>query len=313
MLIAGQTANKEFLNIDDVTAPYMTLTYGAQNGFMPRLGGIEGGKTFQEWVSSAPHVTNQVIAIPLYAPKLFDKLGEIGLVSQDTVRGLKKIWADVFSVHCKSISGLNSTLNMETAEIQMGPSNSLFLEEDTKVTRERSSITYGFDDRIGKSIGKFLEFMILNTAGHEHTQSPIISHFRKFRENMKEEAWTPDFKSGTILYVELDPINTHVQDAWLAGNLRNKRAYTREGKRDITAGRELLQYDVEMTSFVEVGDYINVYAQHIVDRMKIFDKNPETDMKVWVNNDEANAMMTQPGGTGFNVDAGLTDNINYQQ
>lgn len=303
MVIEEQVIDKDFLGQTDA-APHLSLMYGAQNGYVPRLGGKDHGKTFAEWVSATPHVANQIIAIPLYAPGFFNVVA-----GPQQARELQKIWADVFSVHCKTITGLNSTLTTETAETQMGPSGSMFLEEDTKVTRERSQLSYGFDERLGRSIGNFLDFLIRNTAGHEHTQTPLIASNPKFRKYMKGRAWTSDMKSGVILYAEMDVINVNVIKAWLAGNVRNKKGGTIEGKYDISAGRELVTYDVDMMAFVESGEYIRRYAQHIVDRMNVFLTNPETDLPIFMNKDDANNMMNNPDGTGFNGDAGMSGKI----
>ena len=280
--------------------PRASLLYGQQNGYMPRLGGKTGADTYAEWVSNTPHMANQIIAIPLYAPGVLDMV-----TSESPVKlQLKKIWGDVFSVHCKTIGGLTGKLTMEKAEVQLDRSGSIFIEDDTKVTRERPSISYGYDERLGRSIGKFMDFMIENTAGHAATQIPAIASNSSFRAKMKGRPWSLDMKAGTVLYVEMDVINVNVVTAWLGSNIRNTEGGPRDGKFDIAGGRELVSFDIPVTSLVEMGDHIDVYAQTIVDNMGIFSKHPESSAVIWPDVNASKEMLESVGGTGFNSDAG---------
>jgi len=284
--------------------PSMDIGSGAQNGFMPRLGGVSNGKVYSEYVSAAPHIRNRIIAIPLSTPGFFS------MVAQGAdLRKLKKWWCDIMSVHCKSITGLQGKISLETAEVQLGPSGSLFLESGTKVTMERSQIVNAYDERLNKPFTDFFDWLVTSVEGHQHTQTPIIASIPEVRALMKDRPWSPDLKTGTILYVELDLMNVNVIDAWLAGNIAPKNGGDHEGGMDITASREAVTFDVPVTCLVETGDYINQYAQHVVDRMAVFTRNPTTDMKIFVNRDEANDTLTNPEGAGYNEDAGLTSPI----
>lgn len=279
-------------------ATYSSLALGAQNGYVPKLGGTDGNKKFSEWVSAAPKMEKQIYAIPLYAPGFLDIVA-----SGSTALELKKIWADIFSVHPKTITGLTSQIKMETADIQIGKSGALFLEDDIRVTQERSTLSYGYDERMGDSIGKFMDFCIRYTAGNENTQVPQITQVPGFAEKLKAGSWSLDMKAGTVLYVIMDPLNVKVEHAWLVGNVRNKEGGKWEGKFDIASGSTLKQLEVPCTSMAESGEYINAYAQEVVDKMGIFNVDPTVDMDVWANADEASVIEEAKGG--FNAGEGF--------
>jgi len=294
MRIEQQVSGLDFLN-RPTNRPMIDLSYGGQQGYMPQLAGIDGDVTFDEWISNAAYVQNQTIPIVLRTPEFFNLL--------DPVLGkrLRKYYIDLFTVHPMTIQGIDATVTLETDEHNIGAGGQ-FQEEFVKATRGRGTPTFEFQEKLGKPVNRFLDFLIRYCVMDPDTQSALLGTVPEIRKNFKGNLATPDYNTGTILFVELDSLNINVIDAFLYTNFAPKTAGEVTAKKDLTASKELKRYSVECTGICETNDSVRDYAQSIVDNMTIFTKNPDT-APIFVNHTDAMQTLSDSDNAGFNREA----------
>jgi len=256
----------------------INLSYGAQQGFIPKLMGYDKDEdvVFDEWASNAAYVRNNVICIPLSAPGFLDRISEDVKVA----RRLKRMYADLFSVHPLTIDGLDSTITLEVASHKVGANEEQ--QEFVKNTRAKSVPVFTFQEKLGKPIQKFLDFLISYGIMDADTQSALVASIGenqedkdKQRRSFRGNEYTPDFKTGSMIFIELDFLNVNVVDAWYLVNMAPLSSGERKGKRDLSASKELVQYSITMTGMQMVGEPIIKFAQNLIDNMNVFTRIPD--------------------------------------
>ena len=247
-------------------SPTMNLNYGAQGGFLPRLGGEKNGQMYEEWVSNAAHVTKNVIPVALTYPKIFDYFPQ------------KESWIGAYKAimeaHPLTIDGLSSGLTAEFAEHRVGRGGEM-QEEYTKISRARTQLSMTFEEKLGKGIQKFFNYWMRYGMEDPDTGHALASNFININE--AKFLYTPDWYTGSCLYIEPDATNRYAHDAWLCVNLAPKSDGERTGKRDLGSAGELKEHSIEFTSITMHGDSLAVMdlANKIIKQLNILRKIPD--------------------------------------
>jgi len=243
--------NEKMLNVD----------FGGQFGWSPRLGYIDGGKNYSEWISNHKYISKNVIAVVLQTPRFFDFMPD----PQKWITTFKSL----IELHSKSIEGLTSGLTVEYSEHAVGGAGEM-QEEVTNVTRARSTITHTFEEKAGKPINRFLTDWIRYGLMDPDTKHALIGTMA----NWKDELYTPEYYTATILYMETDITNRHIVEAWLCTNMAPKSNGEVVGKRDLSAGGEAKEMAIEFTSITMYNEPVRRLAQNLLDEMTTIKVDP---------------------------------------
>lgn len=280
----------------NASSPMLNLLHGGQQGFMPKLASDTAKGRFDEWINNAAYVSRNLIPIVIKTPKIYDILADATLGKR-----LRNIHIGLMTYIPLTIDGLKATVSLETSEHRIGASGQNQQEEVTKSNRERSTITYTYNEKLGKPINAFFDFLIRYGIADPDTQSPLITTL-PITDNtlVKGELYTPDYYSTTILYIEPDLINKNVVEAYLAVNVYPKSAGEISSKRDIGSAGELKEYSIEFASIVNTSPAVSAYAQSVLDRLTIINSSPDT-APIAVNDDDAR--LAFENANGFNQES----------
>ncbi len=226
------------------------------------MGGQMGQQTeMAEYVSSAQYVRRNLIARVIEAPKGFDKLPDV-----DKWRSAFKA---LIELHAKSIEGFNSQLTVETQETPFGGAGEM-IESPSNVTRARSNPSFGFVERYGRPISTFFDMWIMELIMDPITKTPNVVT----RGDVTDVDLLPDFIGATVIFFEPDPTYTKVDKAWLCTNMFPKAGAPVEARRDLTAGGETVEFNIEFTAISQVGAGVVMFAQKLLDEMNLTGANP---------------------------------------
>ena len=264
MLKAGKS-NNEFYYAEDL--PTMDIRYGGQWGALPRIGGVDSGKPIHEWMHEQSYLRRDVIPIVLQVPKGFSLLPN------------KKDWEEaikaLFEVHAKTIEGLNSSLTVEHAEHVLGMSGAT-MREIGNVSREATSITLGgIQERYGNPFEILLDVWIRYMMMDPDHKAPLVT--RVAEESALPKAWTAEWYSCTVMFIEPDPLYKIPVHAWLVSNLYPSGNPDIVGSKDKTAGRAIKEISIDMGGFALPHTNIRVkdLATKIMGNLKLWEKDPE--------------------------------------
>lgn len=214
-----------------------------------------------EYVSSAQYVRRNLIARVIECPRGFDYLPDA-----DKWRSAFKA---LIELHPKSIEGYNAQLTVETQETPFGGAGEM-IETPSNVTRARSSPSFSFVERYGRPMSTFFDMWITELLMDPITKTPNVVT----RGAVDVVDLLPDFIGGTILVFEPDPTFTKVDKAWLTTNFYPKSGAPVEGRRDLTAGGDGLEFSIEFTAISQIGAGVNAFAQRLLDEMNLTGSNP---------------------------------------
>lgn len=226
------------------------------------MGGQFGQQVeFAQYVSSAPYVRRNLIALVIEAPRGFDDLPD------------PEYWRSAFKnlveLHPKSIEGFNAQLTVETQETPFGGAGEM-IESPSNVTRARSTPSFSFVERYGRPISTFFDMWILELVMDPITKVPNVVT----RTGANVADLLPDYIGGTILVFEPDPTYTKVDKAWLTTNFFPKTGAPVEGRRDLTAGGEQLEFTIEFAGISTSSAGVVAFAQRLLDEMSQTGSNP---------------------------------------
>jgi len=263
------------------STPRLNLLDAGYDGFYPELAKTIGGKNFEKWMNNAAYVSNNIIPIVVRTPKMFDVLADATLGAR-----LRNLYIAVMTHIPLTITGFEATVTLETAEHRAGAAGELH-EEFTKASRSRTRITKTYVEKLGKPLNRFFDFIIRYGIKDPDTQSPLLTTLTLTDNSLeKGELLTPDYYTGSILYLEPDMINKNVVEAYYCVNVAPKSAGEVVSKRDLGAGGETKEYSIEFTSITRSGEAIRRSTQLVLDRMSIFDKSPDKNEIVAIHDDE---------------------------
>lgn len=244
------------------------LKYGGQNGYMPKIGTLgPDGNPVEEWISNQAYVSKNVIAIVIRAPKFFNYM-------PDTQK-----WMDAYKalieLHPMSIGGLNSGLEVEIDEHAIGGDSSV-QEEISNVTRAKSNINFVWKEKANKSIVKFLDMYIRYGMMDPNTKKPLVATFMTVDDITG--MYTPDFYSGTVLFIEPDITQKTVVDAWLTTNFFPKATGERIGKRNIHAAGETIDLSIDFAGITMNNEAVLRMASNILSNLTVLSTIPDVNM-----------------------------------
>lgn len=250
-------------------APAINLDYGAQQGYMPRIGMVgQDGKSYGEWISNHAYIRRNIIPILLQAPRFFDYM-------PNPDKYLSSFKA-LMEVHPLTIEGLQSGLTVETDEHPVGAAGEQ-QEEVTNVTRARSQISYTWKERAGRSINKFWNIFIRYGMMDPDTKIPNVAKYITDIEDIGN-MYTPDFYSATMLYIEPDILHKVVNNAWLCCNMFPKSDGEVIGKRDIRSAAETPEYSIEFSSITMNNEAVLRLADTVLANLSVLNNIPDLDL-----------------------------------
>lgn len=226
-------------------------TYGGQLGFAPDL---------RYWVNNANYKQYNVIPILLEAPRFFQYLN-------DPDKRVEMLRAMV-EIMPRSITGLNSTLNVDLDQTPVGGAGEM-QQEFINVTRTRSDPAFTWDEKYGRPIGIFLEDWITNGLMDPATKVANIGTMENGPTDM-----LPDQYAMSMMFIEPDPMQRTVMRSWVITNMFPQGAGDQVAQRDITQGLQLQQIQVNFTALQQVGAGVNAVAQNVLDGINIMNANP---------------------------------------
>lgn len=250
-------------------SPVLDLSKGGQNGYMAQLGMVDkDGKHYDAWISNQAYVKRNIIPVVLDYPKFFDFLKE----KEKFISAYKAL----IELHPLTIDGLSSGLTVEVDEHAVGGAGEM-QEEITNVTMARSSLSFTFKEKAGKAIQKFLDFIIRYGYMDPYTKKPLVSQFIDDMDKIGG-AYTPDFYTGTVIFIEPDVLHKEVVDAWLCTNMFFKSNGERTGKRDVHTAGEAPELTIESSAITMNNDAVLKLANEILGKLTIINDIPDVDM-----------------------------------
>jgi len=273
----------------------MELKYGGQNGQHANIGTMMNGKPVDEWMSTQAYVSRNIIPVVIRYPKFFDLLPD-----KDK---LIEVYKELIELHPLTIEGLTSGLTVETDEHAMGGSGE-FMEEIIDVKRARSTLSFTYKEKSGKAIQKFLDFVIRYGYMDPDVKRPLVIDLAgaDALNAMSNGIYTPDFYTGTVLFIEPDITQNHVVDAWLSTNMFFKSNGDRTGKRDISSAGAMLDLSIESSALTLNNKAVMLLADKVLASLTVISDIPDYSM---VTTDEDIAATLKSTATGYTEDRGV--------
>lgn len=254
--------------LESGAAPVLDLSYGGQNGYLPRIGMLgNDGKYYGEWISNHAYIKRNVIPIVLQIPGFFNYMPE--------PLKWKRYYKALMETHALTIDGLASGLTVESDEHAIGGSGE-FQEEVTDVKRARSNPSFTFQEKAGRSIQKFFEAYIKYGLMDPDTKDPLVKRYMNI--NDVGGMYTPDFYTGTMIFIEPDITKQNVIDAWLCTNMFPKSAGDRTGKMDKRSAAELVEHSIEFSAITLNNEQVQMLARAILSRISVLRQVPDLDL-----------------------------------
>lgn len=219
------------------------------------------------YASNTAYVRRNLIAVLVEAPAGFNNLPN----PEKYIATLKAL----IELHPNSIEGLNGTLTAEFVEEAVGGAGEM-QETLSNVVRERSVPVFNWTEKYNKVINSLYTTWMTGLMMDPETKIPNIMT-RGTNAALNGELPTDllaDYASMTVLFIEPDPTNTQVVEAWLSTNMQPKTAGEVVGSRDLTTGGELTQISVEFTALTQMGLGVRQMAQTYLNEMNKPGVNP---------------------------------------
>jgi len=292
-------------------SPVLNLAFGGQNGHMNAIGraGADGKGNYSEWISNQAYVKQNIIPVVMEYPKAFDLMAD------------SQMWIDTYNalmtLHPLTISGLSSGLSVEFAEHAVGGAGEM-QEEISKVSRARSTLNKTYNDKAGKSIQKFIDMVIRYMYSDPDMEKPLLFSGAAGIANpvdvkkLGAGMYTPDYYTGTNLYIEPDASQQQVVDAWLVTNIMFKSNGERTGKRDVHSAREMNELSIDFTGITMNNESVLRLADSVLKGLNVLNASPDNvvlpvtvpDAKLAATNNKAVSFDTTPG-SGATTSSGV--------
>lgn len=251
----------------------LNVSKGGLEGHIPHIGKVIDGTTYENYLANALYVSQDVIAKVLTTPKFFEFMP-----SPDIWR---KIWVSLFEEHPKSITGFNSTLTVETDEIEIGGTNE-FMQTPKDVKKARTTVTLEIPEKMHKTVSKYIDLCIRFGIKDPIVKRPLAA---QYVSNISEitGGWTPDYYSGSVIYIEPDVTRLTVVDAWFQTQVYFKTTGDRTGKRNMSAGGDSVTLSIETAGITMSTENILEFAQTLLPNITNLYAIPDTDYTMPVN------------------------------
>lgn len=254
------------------TNAMVDLRYGGQMGWAPEM---------SEWVSNQSYIRRNLICLLIESPTGFQDLPDPDYWVA-TLRSLVEL-------HAVRITGLNATLTAEFAETPVGGAGQM-QEDVTDVKETRSTPTFTWNEKYGMPVARFLRGWMTYLMMDPNSKFANINTLAG--KNVPD--MLSDRTSATMLFMEPDATHKRVVKAWLCTNMMPKTTGDITGQRDLTAGGEASNYDVEFTCIASYGPGISAFAQRLLNGINITGANPY-NRNAWVDGIHADVSRQRKG------------------
>lgn len=234
-------------------SPALNPLLGGQQGIYPRIGMLKDNKFYAEFLNAGIYITQPVIPILLEAPSGFRFLpNEKEMIS---------IAKAIMEVHPKSIDGLDSTLSVDTEESEMGRGRNKFTTF-SRVSKAETTLTFTWDEKMGRPITKFFNFIITTLMQDPETGYPKITKYfnKQFDSSVYGGVYTSDNYTFTMLFIEPNICHDEVEKAWLCTNMLPKGSGEVKGSRNLTEAGGKLEISIEFPCITMDHDNVGVLA-----------------------------------------------------
>ena len=234
------------------TSSIIDLSYGGQNGYSTNLA---------ELMANQAYVRKQVVPILLRAPKFFNHMPN----PEKWYQALKCL----VELHVETIEGLNAGLTVDTDTVIVGGAGEL-QDEYTDVKRARTEPVLGWTEKFGRPIQTLLEYWITYGMADPDTKFALAGTLDGNRpaDNLVE------MYTMSMLFFEPDPYHRKVVKSWVVTNMFPKETGPIEGRRDKSAGGELLKLSIPFTGVAQYNLGSNVFAQNILNAINLSNAVP---------------------------------------
>lgn len=234
------------------THPILDLRTGGQMGY---------GPDFTELISSAVHIRRPLIPVLLRAPSGFQDLPN----PEYWVGTLRALMEEGF----QSIDGLRTGREYEFSSTPVGGAGEI-QEDIVNATIPRTELTYNFRERYGMAVNMFFTGWGDRLMMHPETKYATIATLGKTPEDM-----LPDRYTCSMLFFEPDATHRQIINAWVGDYIMPKVAGTVEGKRDMTAAGEVIDYSIPFTGIWQSNTAgVKKLAQAVLDSLTIIGADP---------------------------------------
>ncbi len=241
--------------------PMLDLRYGGQMGFAPDL---------TQWVSNQAYIRKNLICLLIEAPTGFKDLPN----PEYWVATLRSL----VELHPLSIDGLQAGLEVEVQDTAPVGGAGEMHQSFTNVTRQRSNPVFRWNEKEGMPISSFLRGWIENLMMNAESK---VANIATYSGNRPTDMLA-DRYSATMLFIEPDHTHTKVVKSWLCTNMFPQGTGEVSGRREITAGGEALNLDIQFTAISQFGLGVDAFAQQMLDSINIVGANP-TNRPAFIN------------------------------
>jgi len=235
-----------------MTQNVLDPTYGGQNGW---------ANDYTQWLNNHAYISRQIVPVVMQAPGFFQYM-------QDPLKWVQILRA-FFETHARSIEGLNSGLEWEFEDHPVGGAGEV-QSEVANARRQVSEPTVGVIEKDGLPFQNFLKFWGQYGMMDPDTKYALASNL----SDDDDTIWTPDKYTATVMFFEPDARHRRVTKAWLCTNMMPRSSGEETGRRDLTAGGELLTLSIQFTALTQTGVGVRALAQSLLDAMNVSNPNP---------------------------------------
>ena len=238
--------------VTGLKAPVEDPRYGAQYGWSTDI---------QNYLSQTPYTSGQVFYVMLRGPEGYALLNDGGIM-MGTLKSLLELGSH-------RIEGLRRSLQPSVNQYEIGGAGHEF-HYHSDVKEDQSEVTHVMYDRNNGCVSRLWEFFYKTFIMDPKTKTPMIVTM-----GHRPDKILPDFYSWVILYIEPDITQTRAVDAYMIVNMSPKTMPTVEGRRDLTAGREVREISITWTGMQDTSFGTLAIAQMILDRITYTGANPQ--------------------------------------
>lgn len=242
-------------------APVVDMRHSGQQGFIP---------DYRTYLNNSAYAQRNVIPFLIEYPRGFDYLPN----SEIYIATLKSL----VETQAKTIDGLQGGITVNYIENPVGASGEM-QEDFSQTQRARSTPSFTWVERQGRPVHLFFNAWIFNLLGHPDTQTPMINAYRAkdgVDNGSRYFDFLPDFNSMSCLFVEPDPFQRRVVEAWLCVNMMPKGSGDLTGKRELSAAFNGRDVTIEFTAMTMMSLGVNQFAQALLDELNYAGLNPQT-------------------------------------
>lgn len=228
----------------------------------PKSGGQFGWATNpEEWLGTQAYMPRNLIPIVLETPRFFEKMSNPDYWIA--------AWKLYFEKHCRVIEGLKATLTVESAEHAFGSAGEVF-HEIVDVKRERSTLSTTATEKYGNVWQTFWEKVITYGGMDPETKTPLIATMADVPGD-----WLADWYTGTIAFIEPDPLMKRVNRCWIQTNIFPQGTGPIEGKMDKTSALSVKELNLEFNCLTFYGAGTRSLGQELMDGISKQWSNPQ--------------------------------------